>query len=262
MSVNILLLEDNESIAQAFIRNFSSELVRVKVVKTIPELFHELSYQEFDTIIIDPIMSATMDFPRLLEELNKKDTEIKIAYPDKFVPYFRDLANKRNIENVSLKDTDQLFSIIEQLLKRKSGNTSSIREDNKQLEIRIIKTEVHLDNLTKEVSKQGETIDDIEGELKEQSTTLVELKNNQVLMIDELKHLKTNVGTVASELSELSKEDPDIQLQLKDKEEATKRFMTIVGVITALITVLGSIAVPFSNVVIEHIKQTSSRNHK
>ena len=262
MIVNILLLEDNENIAQSFIRNFSSELVRVKVVKTIAELFHELSNQEFDTIIIDPIMSATMDFPRLLEELSKKRTEIKIAYPNQIVPYFKDHAEKKNIENVSLKDTEQLFSIIESLLKRKSGNTLEIKETNKQLEIRVIKTEVHLDNLITQVNKQGEKIESIEEEINQQSVSLIELKNNQTYMIDTLTGLRKNVGEIAIELDEINKEDPGIQLQLKDKEESTKRFLAIIGIITAVFTTLGVISVPLSSVIIEHIKQSQVKEDK
>jgi len=95
MIVNILLLEDNENIAQSFIRNFSSELVRVKVVKTIAELFHELSNQEFDTIIIDPIMSATMDFPRLLEELSRKEPKLKLLIQIKLFLISRIMLKKR-----------------------------------------------------------------------------------------------------------------------------------------------------------------------
>jgi len=163
---------------------------------------------------------------------------------------------------VSLKDTEQLFSIIESLLKRKSGNTLEIKETNKQLEIRVIKTEVHLDNLITQVNKQGEKIESIEEEINQQSVSLIELKNNQTYMIDTLTGLRKNVGEIAIELDEINKEDPGIQLQLKDKEESTKRFLAIIGIITAVFTTLGVISVPLSSVIIEHIKQSQVKEDK
>lgn len=260
--INILLLEDDQAIAQSFIRKYSSDLIIIKVVLTVPEVFHELDNQEFDMVIIDPVMSHTLDFSRLLEELCKRKVELKIVYPDNFDPrYYVDQANRKNVQSIPLNDTTQLFNIIEGLLRKKSGNTSELRETDKRLEIKLIRTEVHLENLNAEVIKQGDKIEEIESKLNQQTTSLVELKNNQTYMIDSLKHLNSNVGEIAAEMDSLNKQDPKIQLELKDKEESTKKFLGILAIVTTLLTVLGSIAVPFSGVVTEWIKTHSQLNN-
>ena len=91
-------------------------------------------------------------------------------------------------------------------------------------------------------------------ETREQSSDLIEVKNNQTVMIDSLKKLDSKIGTIATELDEISKEDPSIQIKLKQQEENTKRFMAILGVVTAIVTTIGVMAVPFSSVITEWFK--------
>jgi translation initiation factor 2B subunit (eIF-2B alpha/beta/delta family) len=116
--------------------------------------------------------------------------------------------------------------------------------------------------LLEQVTKQFEETKALQQKLTEQSNNLIELENTQTYMLDTLHRLDQHIGTVATVLDTVDpKQDHELQLALKDKEESTKRFMTLIGVATAILTTLGAVSVPFSNVVIEWVRiHTPTKN--
>lgn len=258
--IKLLLLEDDEKQCKLFMDRFQSDQVKVKAVQKVDQVFHELDNESYDIAVIDPVMSHTMDFPRLLDELRKRNIEINIIYPGKFIPSFKREADKRHIESVSMNDPTALYAIIEKLIKnRSSGVTSEIRKDQREMEIRSIKTEMGLAELGKDLNEQSGKIKQIEDVIHTQSTKLIELGNNQNIMINQLTNISETVSGLGKELKEIKKEDPQTQIKIKLEEEKTKRFIAIVTIATTVITTIGIIAIPAKDIIIKWFESTESR---
>jgi len=232
--ITILLLEDDLSESTKFLEAYATELVSITPVVSVAEAFHQLSNDNFDLCIIDPVMSQTLDFNKLLEELSNKDIELKIVHPGKFFPeFFKKTAQKFNVDVIPLQNQQAILEVIRELVKKKSsGSTLRITTEQQQQAIKQVKLEVLVERLDKAFHHHTESLEKLKDRFDTQQQDFIEIKNNQSIITSILTDLKQDVG-------KLKQYDPGLALTLKKEEESTKRFGIIVGVVTTLLTVLG-----------------------
>ena len=241
--IKILLIEDDLEESVRFGDRYSSELVSITPVTRVADAFHELDNSPFDLCVIDPIMTQTLDFNRLLEELIRREVELKVVHPGRFIPdYFVKAANNRGIDVVSLNNQKALAEMISDLIKKKSTGTSTrIASEQQNQAIKTVKLEVWLERLTVTVDANHALITRLEDKSSVQALDLVELKNNQAHVTGLLVEIKKDIGGI-------QKIDPGLTLTLKKEEEGTKKFVALVSIIAALITTLGvasPVLIPF-----------------
>lgn len=252
--IKILLLEDTDEIAQKFINRFSGELVKVTLVKTVSELFHQINHEEYDLVLIDPMLKSTIDFPRLLDELIKRNIELTIANPGNYFPdEFKKISEEKKVDVLNLSDRDSLVEIIRELIKKKSsgrgtsGNTSELKNDQQKLEIKLIRTEVNVEKILEAVKTHTDLIEVVRKHLGDHCGELLELKNNQVHIKDTINRIDSNLGNVRKNLEDLLQKDPEFNRYILQEQERTRRAGIRISVITATIAasaVIGTATLP------------------
>jgi CheY-like chemotaxis protein len=243
--IKILLLEDSDFEAKEFAQKLKHSGVSIKRVCTASEALYELDTGSYDMAVIDPVLSSTLDFGRLLKELSLKNVEIKIMHPGKFVPeYIMREAASQQTEVFSLSDNAKLLSIIEELIKRKTSGGSIVKSDI-NFESRIVKIELQVTELQKCSDRLTNMFDDLREVIQQSGYCDVEQKN-------ELAALRNQIIENSQKLEKLAKiEDPRIALEA----EKTKRFLGWVGSMAAIITAIGALAIPVSNAITDLIEE-------
>lgn len=273
--IRILLLEDDSKEATKFTDRYSTDLIIVDVAKNVFQFFSFLESSRYDLVIIDPVMARPLDpspnkildFPRLLEEVQKKNIELVIAHPGEYFPdKFKEVAQKKEVDIVSFSDQKQLMGLLTQLLEKKSTSSTQIKDDQRKLEIRLVRLEVTQEEILKAQQIKTEAINKLRDCVDDHGDKLIELGNNQLYMKDTLNNVHDTLKCVAKEVDEIHGKDPRLDIYLREQEERSKaaiqRMIVVGSICTALIAAGATIIVAIAPTVIQHLEGKQDQQPK